>query len=875
MNNYEIIRMIGEGAFGKAFLAKGKKDNIQCVIKEVNLSKMARKEKEASHKEVTLLAKMNHPNIVKFFTSIEEQNNLYIVMEYCDGGDLMKRIDKQRGVLFDEDQILNWFVQISLGLKHIHDRKVLHRDIKAQNIFLANNGTLAKLGDFGIARMLNNTMELARTCVGTPYYLSPEICENRPYNNKTDIWSLGCVLYELCTLKHPFEAGNLRQLVLKICRGRYEPLSAKYSYDLRTLISQLFKISPRDRPSITSILKKPFLEKRISNFLSPKLMEEEFGHTVLHRNKPLPVKQAHGPVTPKPNPAPRNVRNRVQEFHPPRHKVAPLPWRAENVHRNEWKPPSRLQNHSPAKPPAHYYGQRMEERASPGRIQGHYEHYYDRLNNIQHRPHGYQPQYGAQGNQRVASPQQQWNDYLQRKQEAEQIKIKVEKQLGLRPSSADPYGKHSPVFRVDVRVDRPGNKLPQKQQAKDHEEHLRQLEVIRQQYHNEMREIKNKANAHQEAPKATDGTYLVKPGNKGGQPPVDRPDGEELTEEIQQQFSTIIKQNRQERKALEEKYNVKGGIKFEINDIIEEIQIDGPTEGCHNGEETDPLNDTLTFDDGEKLEGTNWRKQYIDQDNGNSDHRSEHFRKQWTSREPQTLLGNLRDVGFTSECTAMGDTEWDGGSSPYGMADEDLIGIRRHWRHEAPQTLIRAFEAADMDDSIVPEHSKEGTLKQYPPGAKDPEADTASDDLDEERFEPRSDDEDTTFEESEDELEIIEMMEKVLTHRDEDDEITRDETKKELCSPKASVEKTHENELSGDTTEAAVVDPSLAEKAEVNVTAQDSSPSFSALKTNHYAVFSVEGQTDEMKSDIGSDKIPDASNPDSKGNAQSPICSVE
>ncbi|XP_040278368.1 serine/threonine-protein kinase Nek5-like [Bufo bufo] len=142
MNNFEIIRMIGEGAFGKAFLAKGKNDKIPCVIKEVNLSKMARKEKEASHKEVTLLAKMNHPNIVKFFASVEENNNLYIVMEYCDGGDLMKRIDQQRGVLFNEDQILNWFVQISLGLKHIHDRKVLHRDIKAQNIFLANNGTL-------------------------------------------------------------------------------------------------------------------------------------------------------------------------------------------------------------------------------------------------------------------------------------------------------------------------------------------------------------------------------------------------------------------------------------------------------------------------------------------------------------------------------------------------------------------------------------------------------------------------------------------------------------------------------------------------------------------------------------------------------------
>ncbi|XP_022786792.1 serine/threonine-protein kinase Nek5-like [Stylophora pistillata] len=116
-----------------------------------------------------------------------------------------------------EDQVLDYFVQICLGLKHVHDRKILHRDLKSQNIFLTKNG-IVKLGDFGIARVLHSTMELARTCIGTPYYLSPEICENKPYNNKSDIWSLGCVLYELLTLKHAFEAGNMKNLVLKIIR---------------------------------------------------------------------------------------------------------------------------------------------------------------------------------------------------------------------------------------------------------------------------------------------------------------------------------------------------------------------------------------------------------------------------------------------------------------------------------------------------------------------------------------------------------------------------------------------------------------------------------------------------------------------------------
>uniref|UniRef100_A0A3Q0R021 non-specific serine/threonine protein kinase n=1 Tax=Amphilophus citrinellus TaxID=61819 RepID=A0A3Q0R021_AMPCI len=138
MNDYEVIRQIGQGAFGKAFLVrdKGGGENKQCVVKEISLRKMSAREKEASKKEVTLLSKMKHPNIVTFIRSFQEGGSLYIVMEYCDGGDLMKKINMQRGVSFTEEQIVDWFVQICLGLKHIHDRKILHRDIKAQVFYL-------------------------------------------------------------------------------------------------------------------------------------------------------------------------------------------------------------------------------------------------------------------------------------------------------------------------------------------------------------------------------------------------------------------------------------------------------------------------------------------------------------------------------------------------------------------------------------------------------------------------------------------------------------------------------------------------------------------------------------------------------------------
>ncbi|XP_013909646.1 PREDICTED: serine/threonine-protein kinase Nek1 isoform X2 [Thamnophis sirtalis] len=285
MDKYIKVQKIGEGSFGKAILVKAKENGKQYVIKEINISKMSNKEREESRREVAVLANMKHPNIVLYRESFEEAGCLYIVMDYCEGGDLFKKINAQKGVFFSEDQIMDWFVQICLALKHVHDRKILHRDIKSQNIFLTKDGTI-QLGDFGIARVLNSTVELAQTCIGTPYYLSPEICENKPYNNKSDMWALGCVLYEMCTLKHAFEAGNMKNLVLKIISGSFPPVSTRYSHELRSLISQLFKRNPRDRPSVNSILEKMFIVRRIEKFLTPQLIAEEFSHKIFQKFGP-------------------------------------------------------------------------------------------------------------------------------------------------------------------------------------------------------------------------------------------------------------------------------------------------------------------------------------------------------------------------------------------------------------------------------------------------------------------------------------------------------------------------------------------------------------------------------------------------------------
>ncbi|NWZ54414.1 NEK3 kinase, partial [Haliaeetus albicilla] len=272
MEEYKVLKVLGEGSFGRALLVHHRISDQEYAMKEIRLP-MSSSDIENSRKEAVLLAKMKHPNIVAYKESFEADGHLYIVMEYCDDGDLMQKIKHQRGKLFPEDTILHWFVQMCLGVKHIHDKRVLHRDIKSKNVFLTQNGKV-KLGDFGSARLLAHPMSYACTYVGTPYYVPPEIWESMPYNSKSDIWSLGCILYELCTLRHPFQANSWKHLILKICKGSYNPLPSHYSYELHYLIKQMFKRNPKNRPSASTILARGCLTKLIKNCLPSEITHE-------------------------------------------------------------------------------------------------------------------------------------------------------------------------------------------------------------------------------------------------------------------------------------------------------------------------------------------------------------------------------------------------------------------------------------------------------------------------------------------------------------------------------------------------------------------------------------------------------------------------
>lgn len=246
------------------------------------MSRMSEQERKETRQEAKILSVLKHPSIVNFrevFTTVS--NKLCIVMDYADGGDLQNKIKEAKGRFFPEAQILDWMTQICLGLKHVHDRKILHRDIKAQNIFLTQTKRCL-LGDFGIAKILSSTKGFARTVVGTPYYLSPEILESQNYSFQSDIWSLGVLLYELCALKPPFDAPSLPLLAMKIVRGNFAPLSPHYSRELRGLVTQMLQVDPGKRPSIHQVLKMGFIQARVKSFLSETEYTSEFSHTVLH-----------------------------------------------------------------------------------------------------------------------------------------------------------------------------------------------------------------------------------------------------------------------------------------------------------------------------------------------------------------------------------------------------------------------------------------------------------------------------------------------------------------------------------------------------------------------------------------------------------------
>nr|XP_020135963.1 serine/threonine-protein kinase Nek4 isoform X8 [Microcebus murinus] len=187
-------------------------------------------------------------------------------MGFCEGGDLYRKLKEQKGQLLPESQVVEWFVQIAMALQYLHEKHILHRDLKTQNVFLTRTNII-KVGDLGIARVLENHYDMASTLIGTPYYMSPELFSNKPYNYKSDVWALGCCVYEMATLKHAFNAKDMNSLVYRIIEGKLPPMPRDYSPELAELIRTMLSKRPEERPSVRSILRQPYIKNQICIFL--------------------------------------------------------------------------------------------------------------------------------------------------------------------------------------------------------------------------------------------------------------------------------------------------------------------------------------------------------------------------------------------------------------------------------------------------------------------------------------------------------------------------------------------------------------------------------------------------------------------------------
>eukprot|EP00928_Gymnodinium_smaydae_P035865 TRINITY_DN2515_c0_g1_i1.p1 TRINITY_DN2515_c0_g1~~TRINITY_DN2515_c0_g1_i1.p1 ORF type:complete len:1032 (-),score=281.11 TRINITY_DN2515_c0_g1_i1:56-2791(-) len=192
-------------------------------------------------------------------------------MDFCEGGDVTAQIEraKAKGLPLVEDRVLRWTTQASMALKYLHDKKVLHRDLKPSNLFLTATGDL-RMGDFGIAKVLDSTAAQAVSFVGTPYYISPEVIQEKPYSWPADVWSMGCILYQLCALQVPFDAKNIAGLAKKITSAPIPTIPSTYSEDLRHICSNMMRRRPDERPSIDDVVASPLIQDAVKKILAEK-----------------------------------------------------------------------------------------------------------------------------------------------------------------------------------------------------------------------------------------------------------------------------------------------------------------------------------------------------------------------------------------------------------------------------------------------------------------------------------------------------------------------------------------------------------------------------------------------------------------------------
>jgi len=253
-DRYVVEEALGHGSFGVVVRARRRSDGHVCACKRVALGPLSGEMRDKALQEAELLHGLDSPHILRYLDSFLEDGELHIITEFCDGGTLLQLIDKQpKNVGLPEDTACRICAQVLSGLAHLHERCVMHRDLKPANIFLLKTGGVV-LGDLGIAKVLLKATDQAETFIGSPAYMAPEVVDAQPYGPSSDIWAFGCVAYQMCTTRKPFEAPSAPALYVKILRCKAPSVPGCYSAELRDAICSCLRRIPRKRPGAVDLL---------------------------------------------------------------------------------------------------------------------------------------------------------------------------------------------------------------------------------------------------------------------------------------------------------------------------------------------------------------------------------------------------------------------------------------------------------------------------------------------------------------------------------------------------------------------------------------------------------------------------------------------